>query len=510
MKRKKSVLWILVVCIICMCSFSVSAAKAKTGWVKKGKTYYYVVKGKKVKNCVKKIKQQYYYFDKKGKRKTGWRTYKKGKYYFDQKTGAAYIGVKKVGKDLYAFDNKGKLIKKKGLYTINGKKYYVNKNGKLLVGWQCINGVNKYFLPLEGHLASGEVCIGKNVYLFDSEGELFSGEQIKKDQKSFYSKGVLLVSRFVKSSDGTYYVNEKGKVVTGFRTINGGKYYFGNTGRMQTGLTYIGNNIYFFNADGKMLKNSFVTVGGNRYYLGTNGCAKKNCWYEGCFFDNKGRVVNDAVSYNDHSIGQVTEQMLKNLKIDNCSKLMVVAHPDDETLWGGAHLTEGGFFVVCLTNSYTSVRVKEFHNVMKETGNIGLVLGYPDLIDAEKFIRSMWTEERHQIVKDLNTILNYKHWGMVVTHNPDGEYGHIHHKLTSKLVTESYYYNTWSPNLFYFGKYYSKDQLEQNMEYIEQLPEAIAMKKKQLLNLYPSQPNSMKLYGHAYITEKWIRAIDWK
>lgn len=35
--------------------------------------------------------------------------------------------------------------------------------------------------------------------------------------------------------------------------------------------------------------------------------------------------------------------------------------------------------------------------------------------------------------------MKYKHWGMVATHNPDGEYGHIHHKMTSRLMTESYY-----------------------------------------------------------------------
>ena len=72
--------------------------------------------------------------------------------------------------------------------------------------------------------------------------------------------------------------------------------------------------------------------------------------------------------------GQVTKEMLDELPLSDCTKLMVVAHPDDETLWGGAHLTEGGWFVVCLTNGYNEVRKNEFYEVMKESGNIGLIL----------------------------------------------------------------------------------------------------------------------------------------
>lgn len=59
---------------------------------------------------------------------------------------------------------------------------------------------------------------------------------------------------------------------------------------------------------------------------------------------------------------------------------MDVAHPDDETLWGGAHLTEGGWFVVCLTNGYNEVRKNEFYEVIKKFGCEGMILSYPDLL----------------------------------------------------------------------------------------------------------------------------------
>lgn len=45
----------------------------------------------------------------------------------------------------------------------------------------------------------------------------------------------------------------------------------------------------------------------------------------------------------------VTVKELDSLQLEDCTKLMIVAHPDDETIWGGAHLADKGYFVVCLT-----------------------------------------------------------------------------------------------------------------------------------------------------------------
>ena len=148
--------------------------------------------------------------------------------------------------------------------------------------------------------------------------------------------------------------------------------------------------------------------------------------------------------------GHVTTRELDSLQLEDCTKLMVVAHPDDETLWGGAHLLDGKYFVVCLTDGYNKVRRQEFLNAIKESGNKGLILRYPDKVHGE---RSNWVGDKKDIIKDLDTILTYKHWNMVATHNPEGEYGHIHHQMTSQLVTQEYYRNYQINNLYYFGKY---------------------------------------------------------
>lgn len=447
-KMKKSLFVTLIICVLfAMSALSVQAA-GKTGWVRKGTTYKYKVNNTYVKNEVKKIKKYYYYFDKKGIRKTGWVKYKKDRYYFDRKTARAYTGKKVVNNKLYIFGKDGRLVKKKGLYKYGKTQVYINKDGSL---------------------ATGLVKIKGKWYWFENNGAR-SGK-----------------SGVHKWKNNTYYLN-KGRFVTGWTTVGSNKYYFG--------------------ADGKMATNKYIQTGGQTYYVDASGRMKKNCWYNGQYFNNKGQLEKNATKYDSETTeGQVTKEMLDELPLSNCTKLMVVAHPDDETLWGGAHLTEGGWFVVCLTNGYNEVRKNEFYEVIKEFGCEGMILSYPDLLANGQ--RSTWTTECTSIAKDLNTVLKYKHWGMVATHNPNGEYGHIHHKMTSKLVTEEFYKTYWGTNLYYFGNWYSARRLPIMEDSLRKVPEAALEKKLEALKLYTSQKGAVASNIHMAEYENWIRATDW-
>lgn len=444
---KKSLFVTLIICVLfAMSALSVQAA-GKTGWVRKGTTYKYKVNNTYVKGEVKKIKKYYYYFDKKGVRKTGWVKYKKDRYYFDRKTARAYTGKKAVNNKLYIFGKDGRLVKKKGLYKYGKTQVYINKNGSL---------------------ATGLVKIKGKWYWFENNGVLSRKSGIHKWKNN------------------TYYLN-KGRFVTGWATVGSNKYYFG--------------------ADGKMATNKYIQTSGQTYYVDASGRMKKNCWYNGQYFNNKGQLEKNATKYDPETTeGQVTKEMLDELPLSNCTKLMVVAHPDDETLWGGAHLTEGGWFVVCLTNGYNEVRKNEFYEVIKESGNVGLILKYPDLVGGK---RSDWATSKPQIAKDLDLLMKYKHWGMVATHNPDGEYGHIHHKMTSRLMTECYYKNCWGNNLYYFERYYSARRLPSVEASLRKVPQSSVDKKVELLKIYKSQSHVVGEHIHLASYEDWIRASEW-
>ena len=59
------------------------------------------------------------------------------------------------------------------------------------------------------------------------------------------------------------------------------------------------------------------------------------------------------------------KKMIDGLNLKNIDSVMFVAHPDDETIWGGSHLLKKHYLVVCLTNGNNKVRRKEFMNVIE-------------------------------------------------------------------------------------------------------------------------------------------------
>lgn len=206
----------------------------------------------------------------------------------------------------------------------------------------------------------------------------------------------------------------------------------------------------------------------------------------GCFF------IDDSKCLHQKYIDQIDYQ--------SNQKLMIVAHPDDETIWGGSHLLKGHYIVVCLTNGDNPIRKKEFMKVMKETHNQGLILDYPDKIDGK---RDQWIHVRQKIEKDVAYILNKKDWKMVVTHNPLGEYGHIHHRLTSQIVS----IEATNQNLYYFGKYYKKNKVPETLNKINQQNYD---NKLVLTQKYSSQKKVMKHLDHMMMHENWVKAKDWR
>lgn len=61
-------------------------------------------------------------------------------------------------------------------------------------------------------------------------------------------------------------------------------------------------------------------------------------------------------------------------KISSIDNVMIVAHPDDETLWGGEQLLKENYLVICITNGDNKIRKKEFEKVMEETKDYGIIL----------------------------------------------------------------------------------------------------------------------------------------
>ena len=140
-------------------------------------------------------------------------------------------------------------------------------------------------------------------------------------------------------------------------------------------------------------------------------------------------------------------------------KLMIVAHPDDELIFGGAELIKYGseYKVICLTNKSNEIRSKEFKKVMEK-----LNVGSWEMFDYED---TLYPTQQF----DLEDILMSRKWEKIVTHNPIGEYGHPQHKLVFDTVLNI------TNDFYVFGK--SIKKLNINCLVI----------KKELLTLYKSE-----------------------
>jgi LmbE family N-acetylglucosaminyl deacetylase len=134
-------------------------------------------------------------------------------------------------------------------------------------------------------------------------------------------------------------------------------------------------------------------------------------------------------------------------------KLLVVAHPDDEVLWGGANLLrEPGWLVISATNASNAGRKIEFQKTMSYFNVTQFrMLDVPDnYIDEDEVGVNRATELANQLFDGsvLDTTLaelTSKQWKLVLSHNTQGEYGHVHHKKVGQLVKKHF------PNAVEFG-----------------------------------------------------------
>ena len=113
------------------------------------------------------------------------------------------------------------------------------------------------------------------------------------------------------------------------------------------------------------------------------------------------------------------------------SVAVIVAHPDDETLWTGGLILNNPsaqWFIVCLSRKSDTERAKKFDQALKDLGAEG-VMG--DLDDGPT-----QNPVANKVVEDLiMDLLPHRHYDLIITHNPSGEYTrHLRHEETSNAV----------------------------------------------------------------------------
>ncbi len=110
---------------------------------------------------------------------------------------------------------------------------------------------------------------------------------------------------------------------------------------------------------------------------------------------------------------------------------VIVAHPDDETLWAGGTILghpSWKFLIISLCRASDTNRAPRFYEALKilrAEGKMGDMDDNPEQKPLDE------NEVQHTILQ----LLPQKYFDLIITHNPNGEYTkHIRHEEVSKAV----------------------------------------------------------------------------
>jgi len=113
------------------------------------------------------------------------------------------------------------------------------------------------------------------------------------------------------------------------------------------------------------------------------------------------------------------------------SVVVIVAHPDDETLWaGGTILSHPSWqcFIVSICRRSDKDRAPKFFKTLQIFGAEGIM---GDIDDGPE----QYPLDENELEHSILNLLRPDHYDLIISHSPDGEYTrHLRHEETGKAV----------------------------------------------------------------------------
>jgi len=196
---------------------------------------------------------------------------------------------------------------------------------------------------------------------------------------------------------------------------------------------------------------------------------------------------------------------------------LIVAHPDDETLWAGGTIlghTEWKWYIISLCRKSDQERATKFFGALKILGAEG-VMG--DLDDGPE----QFPLDEAEVKSTILDLLPHRHFDILVTHHPYGEYTrHLRHEETARAVIHLWNdHMIEASSLWTFayhdggGAYPPKADVSADILY--KLPESLWRKKYALvIDHYGFSTNSFEAKATTHEEAFWHfdkreDAIDW-
>ena len=172
---------------------------------------------------------------------------------------------------------------------------------------------------------------------------------------------------------------------------------------------------------------------------------------------------------------------------------VIVAHPDDETLWsGGMILTHPNYqwFITALSRQSDPDRSQKFLQALQSYAATGAIADLDDGVEQTPLLNNEVQETILGLMPDF-------YYDLILTHAPDGEYTtHRRHKEVSKAVIDLWLAGKISSKELWLFAY--NDDLGQHLpkpietaHHFETYPEAILQEKYRIItDVYGFHPDS--------------------
>ena len=129
---------------------------------------------------------------------------------------------------------------------------------------------------------------------------------------------------------------------------------------------------------------------------------------------------------------------------------VIVAHPDDETLWaGGTILSHPSWkwFILCLCRGNDNDRAPKFLKTLRILGSDGIMGDLDDSPEQNPL-------NENELDSTILQLLPPMHFDLIITHNPNGEYTrHVRHEETGKAVIKLWHKGNISANELWIFAY---------------------------------------------------------
>lgn len=169
------------------------------------------------------------------------------------------------------------------------------------------------------------------------------------------------------------------------------------------------------------------------------------------FKNEKGVIDRYERQINYYKDKLYKNELIIQTNLENVENIMIVAHADDETIFGMNELHNGEkWLLIICTNSIDGrigVTRKDIPGViqMSKDYNFNLIVIQHCDIYEEKVINTRFDITVYNYLKKY---LMKQKWKRIITHNKDGEYGHTQHILVHRMVSHILYDNDIIYNTF--------------------------------------------------------------